>query len=132
MENDSLQLFVEKQEGFAFGFQPSLCQECGGRCCIGESGYIWISEEEAKKVALFLLIDIDNFAIKYLFRANDRLSIREKPYKEGCACIFFDEITKTCSIYEVRPLQCRTFPFWERYKTHTNEAFEECPALIAL
>ena len=133
METDSSELFsVIKAEGFAFGFKEGYCKECGGRCCTGESGYMWISEEEAKKAASFLLMDLQSFAAKYLLSANGKLSLKEKRYKDGHACAFFDEEAKQCSIYEARPLQCQTFPFWERYKTHTQEAFEECPALIAL
>jgi len=132
VENDSSQLFIDTKEGFAFGFRHGFCEECGGRCCTGESGYIWISEEEAFKVASFLLITLQSLYDDYLFFASKKLSLREKEYKDGYACIFFDETTKNCSIYEVRPSQCRTFPFWDYYKTHTKEALIECPALIML
>ncbi len=118
--------------GYNFGFKEGFCDECGGKCCTGESGYIWITEEEAVAVASFLLMDIKSFAGKYLFQANNRLSIREKEYNGGYACVFFDEKEKNCSIYNVRPTQCRTFPFWDYYKTHYKEALKECPALIML
>lgn len=118
--------------GYNFGFRTGFCEGCGGRCCTGESGYIWISEEEAAKVALFLLMEFDEFAGRYLFFAKGKLSIKEKEWAGGYACIFFDEEAKNCSIYEVRPAQCRTFPFWDYYKTHCKEALEECPALIML
>lgn len=118
--------------GYNFGFRYGFCDECGGRCCTGESGYIWISEEEAVAVSVLLGMSIDEFADKYLFRASDKLSIKEKEFADGHACIFFDENAKNCSIYEVRPAQCRTFPFWEYFKTHHEEALRECPALITL
>jgi Fe-S-cluster containining protein len=28
-------------------------------------------------------------------------------------CVFFDAQKRKCSVYEARPLQCRTWPFWE-------------------
>jgi len=118
--------------GYNFGFRDGFCDECGGRCCTGESGYIWISEEEMAKAASFLLMDIQSFADAYLFAAKGRLSIREKEYNGAHACIFFDEKEKNCSIYDVRPTQCRTFPFWDYFKTHNEEALNECPALITL
>ncbi len=118
--------------GYNFGFREGFCDECGGKCCTGESGYIWISEEETAKAASFLLMDIQGFADTYLFAAKGRLSIKEKEYNGGHACVFFDEKEKNCSIYEVRPTQCRTFPFWDYYKTHNEEALNECPALITL
>ena len=118
--------------GYNFGFRYGFCDECGGRCCTGESGYIWISEEEAAAVSVLLSMSIDEFADKYLFRASGKLSIKEKEFADGHACIFFDENAKNCSIYEARPAQCRTFPFWEYFKTHYEEALKECPALITL
>jgi len=127
---DENQITIEV--GYNFAFRHGFCDECGGRCCTGESGYIWISEEEVAKAASFLLMDIQEFADKYLFSANNRLSIKEKKHNDGCACIFFDEKEKNCSIYDVRPTQCRTFPFWDYYKIHNEEALKECPALIML
>jgi len=35
------------------------------------------------------------------------LSLKEKSNKD---CIFWDS---NCTVYRARPLQCRTFPFWE-------------------
>lgn len=118
--------------GYNFGFRDGFCEECGGKCCTGESGYIWISEDEVVKACEWLNMDMDAFADKYLFRVQDRLSIKEKRFSDGQACIFFDEEAKNCSIYEVRPTQCRTFPFWEYFKKHHEEALKECPALIML
>ena len=123
---------IIEEVGYNFGFRNGFCDECGGRCCTGESGYIWISEEEVLRASSFLGMDLQDFVEKYLFRVNGRLSIKEKSYQDGCACIFFDENAKNCSVYEVRPAQCRTFPFWEYYKTHHEEALKECPALIML
>jgi len=40
--------------------------------------------------------------------------------------LFFDEAQRNCGIYELRPKQCRSFPFWEYFKTHTKELEEEC------
>lgn len=118
--------------GYNFGFRDGFCEECGGRCCVGDSGYIWMSEDELLLAAAFLGISPRQFAKTYLFRVDDRLSLREKRFEDGYACIFFDENAKNCSIYEVRPKQCKTFPFWEYFKTHEKEAIKECPALLML
>jgi Fe-S-cluster containining protein len=50
--------------------------------------------------------------------------------KDNYACIFFDLDKKQCSIYEARPKQCRTFPFWEHFKTNIKEVIDECPAIV--
>ncbi|MBF0985426.1 MAG: YkgJ family cysteine cluster protein, partial [Campylobacter sp.] len=31
-----------RQNGFSYEFDASECELCGGKCCTGESGYIWI------------------------------------------------------------------------------------------
>lgn len=119
-----------QQEGYGFTFDTNKCQECGGHCCIGESGYIWISKDEIKALAQYLNLSIEAFALKYLLKVGYKYSIKEITLeKNNYACIFFDTNKKACSIYEFRPLQCRTFPFWEHFKTNKEEVFKECIAV---
>ena len=37
---------IKIKSGFGYSFDPSKCSVCKGKCCIGESGYIWISKSE--------------------------------------------------------------------------------------
>jgi len=62
----------------------------------------------------------------YLQKIGAKFSVKEKPFEGGLACVFFDEARRNCGIYELRPKQCRSFPFWEYFKTHTKELEEEC------
>lgn len=101
--------------GFDFCFDESACAACGGACCVGESGFIWINESEIKELAKLLKISTAELKEQYLFRLDGRYSIKEKEYENGVACVFFDEINKNCGIYSARPAQCRSFPFWSRY-----------------
>ncbi len=117
------------KEGFPYMFDPDACKECEGNCCIGESGYIWVSPEEIKEIAGFLNIDEDIFINRFLIKVGYRYSLREKPYKNGYACIFFEN---GCKIYPVRPNQCRTFPFWDYYKTRVDELKKECPGIVEI
>ncbi len=120
-----------REDGYPFSFSPSACASCGGTCCVGESGYIWISYPEIEAVAKYLDISIDAFAKSYLIRAKSRYSLREvKTENLGYACIFFDVERRLCTIYDVRPKQCRTFPFWEQFKCDTKELVKECPGVI--
>lgn len=114
------------QAGFEYEFNPQKCDECGGKCCTGESGYIWISTEEIKNLAGFLGLEEDEFRSKFLQKCGYKFSIKEKFYKDGYACVFFDEIKQNCSIYQFRPKQCRSFPFWEHFKTNFDELEREC------
>ncbi len=123
MENENL---ISK-EGFPYKFNQNACKDCDGNCCIGESGYIWVSPKEIEEIAGFLKMDVEKFKEMYLIKVGYKYSLKEKPYKNGFACIFF---AKGCSIYPVRPKQCRTFPFWDYFKTRVNELKKECPGII--
>ncbi|MGG7073393.1 YkgJ family cysteine cluster protein [Campylobacter sp. 9BO] len=113
-------------EGFVWEFDPSFCQSCGGKCCTGDSGLIWIDDSEIAALAKYLNFEIEQFKEQFLFIYKGKFSIKEKPYKGGQACIFFDEKEQNCGIYEYRPKQCRSFPFWEHFKTNLEELKQEC------
>jgi Fe-S-cluster containining protein len=118
---------IISKEGFNFKFNQDACKECEGNCCIGESGYIWVNPDEIKAISEFLKIDEEIFKANFLIKVGYRFSIKERPYKNGFACIFFDN---GCKIYPVRPKQCRTFPFWDYFKSHPEELKKECPGVI--
>ncbi len=119
-----------KQEGFPYAFEPSACDTCAGNCCIGESGYIWISEKEIGVLAKYLNITQEELRLKYLNKISYKYSINEvKLSEDNFACVFFNLEKRQCSIYEARPRQCRTFPFWEYFKKNIKEVYEECPAI---
>jgi len=119
-----------KQEGFAYTFDASACDSCGGRCCTGESGYIKLTLAEAEAIAKLLGLSTGEFALKYLIKIGYGFSLKEKEYDDGYACVFFDESAKNCGIYDVRPQQCRTFPFWDVFKQDEKEVRKECPGII--
>jgi Fe-S-cluster containining protein len=122
---------IIRKEGFNFGFNPKACEECGGKCCTGESGYIWVTPIEMQKIANFLNIPLEEFKQKFLIKVGYKFSIKEKLLsKNNYACLFFDEKTNRCTIYDVRPNQCRTFPFWDFFKRNVNEVKKECPGII--
>jgi Fe-S-cluster containining protein len=120
-----------KKDGFEFSFNPKACEECGGRCCTGESGYIWTTPLEMHKIANFLNIPIEEFKKVYLIKVDYKFSIKEKKLSENnFACLFFNEKEKNCMIYDVRPHQCKTFPFWDYFKNDKEKVKEECPGII--
>jgi len=57
---------------------------------------------------------------------RERLSLKEK---SNFDCIFWNA---NCTVYNARPLQCRTFPFWD-YVLCSPEAWENtganCPGI---
>ncbi|MBE0491937.1 MAG: YkgJ family cysteine cluster protein [Sulfurospirillum sp.] len=115
--------------GYDFSFNPRACESCEGNCCIGESGYIWVSKEEIAKLAQHKEMEVKDFMSKYLIKVGYRYSITEMPFKSGFRCVFFDVTKRQCSVYEYRPIQCRTFPFWEHFKDNIKEVKKECPGI---
>ena len=116
---------------YPFKFDADKCATCEGNCCIGESGYIWITVDEIEKLSKYLNRSVDKLFKDYLIKYGYRFSIKEKKLSENnYACIFFDTNIQRCTIYDVRPNQCKTFPFWEHFKTNIKEVKEECPAIL--
>lgn len=116
---------------FAYSFDCRACESCGGKCCTGESGYIFCSIKEMQNMSEFLQLGFEDFTKNYVKKVGYKFSLIEKKYQEGFACIFFDETSKKCSIYPVRPKQCRDFPFWEIFKDekHLEFLIKECAGI---
>ncbi len=123
-------LKVVKKDGFSYSFDPNRCKECGGRCCIGESGHIWVTPSEIKMISKVLALKEEEFINRYLVKIRYRYSLKELSFADGFRCIFFDTTSCACTIYSVRPQQCRTFPFWNYFKNRIEEVKKECPGIL--
>ncbi|HIO90433.1 MAG TPA: YkgJ family cysteine cluster protein [Campylobacterales bacterium] len=121
---------MQTVKGFKFSFDSTACFKCEGQCCTGESGYIWINIDEMKKVALSLELGFDEFTSTYIKKVGYKYSLVEKQNDDSFECIFFDRELKRCGIYDVRPMQCRTFPFWDSFKQNIDEVVKECPGIV--
>lgn len=119
-----------KKEGFDYAFTPDACETCQGRCCTGESGYIYVSKSEIENISSLLNLDVKEFVNKYLFKKMYKYSIKEIEYNDSFECVFYDRESNGCKIYDARPTQCKTFPFWDYYKTRVDELKLECPGII--
>ena len=92
--------------------------------------YIWINIVEIEALSKYLGLTLDGFREKYLFKVGYKYSIKEVELADNSfACCFFDLEKRKCSIYDYRPTQCRTFPFWEYFKNNEKEVYKECPAI---
>jgi uncharacterized protein len=103
------------------------CTQCGN-CCTGGPGYVWISAVEIDRLAEYLKLSANEVVRRYCRRLGSRYSLNEHRNAQGnYDCVFLKEVKvtrgegvnvvthtrRTCQIYEVRPLQCRTWPFWD-------------------
>jgi len=121
---------IIKKESYPYAFDSSACATCQGRCCTGESGYIYVSKNEIFAIAELLDMAVEDFAREYLFKKGYRYSIKENKIDDSYECVFYDRASNGCKIYLQRPSQCQTFPFWEYYKTRVDELKEECPGIV--
>lgn len=121
---------------YPFSFTQSACESCGGKCCVGESGYVFLSIAEMEQIAKSLDLSLEVFAKQYVRKIGYRFSLIEKPYndsgRESLACVFFDVEKKCCGIYDKRPKQCRSYPFWEAHKSLDSLAQlkSECKGIV--
>ncbi len=84
------------------------CTGCGD-CCTGAPGYVWVNKAEIAALAGAIGIDVAEFERRYVRKVGIRKSLIE--WGNG-DCIFFHGESRTCQVYDVRPRQCRTWPFW--------------------
>jgi len=103
------------------------CTGCGN-CCTGEPGYVWVNNAEIEAMAAASDVDdVEHFEKLYVRRIGIRKSLVEFPNGD---CVFFDAQSRRCKVYQARPRQCRSWPFWQS-NTRSAEAWrqtcEECP-----
>jgi Fe-S-cluster containining protein len=92
-------------------FEKGLRFECTGcgNCCTGAPGFVWVNREEIAALAKKLGTSVADFEKSYVRVVGIRKSLIE--YSNG-DCVFFDGNSRKCTVYDARPRQCRTWPFW--------------------
>jgi Fe-S-cluster containining protein len=68
-----------------------------------------VTDQELAAIARFLGQPLHEVRELHSRKVRGRRSLREKSNGD---CVFYDHV-KGCTIYAVRPPQCRTWPFWE-------------------
>lgn len=99
---------MEETRWYAAGLRFE-CTGCGS-CCTGSPGYVWVNEAEIEALALAIGQNVESFDETYVRKVGLRKTLREFPNGD---CVFFDSEKRSCSVYDVRPRQCRTWPFWD-------------------
>lgn len=105
------------------------CQQ-SGKCCTshGEFGFVYLTKEDRAAMAKHLGITALEFRTKYCEKTDGIWHLIER--KGQPDCLFLKG--KQCSVYEARPTQCRTWPFWPdnmNAKTWTQEIAAFCPGV---
>lgn len=113
-----LSMIMETDPWYKEGL-PFKCTGCG-KCCTGGPGAVWVSDKEVAEIAAHLGITPIEFMKKYTRLIDGRRSLNEDP--KTYDCVFLDG--SKCSLYHLRPKQCRTYPFWPQHLKSKN-AWEE-------
>lgn len=95
------------------------CTGCG-QCCTGSPGYVWLSEEDVETLKDHLKISREEFLRLYTRSVYGRLALLE--HSRTYDCVFLEG--SRCKVYQARPRQCRTFPWWPEHLS-SKEAWEE-------
>jgi len=106
------------------------CTQCS-KCCRLDPGYVFLSYNDLDRLLNFFSISKDKFIKKYCrtvdMGEHKRLSLIEKTNYD---CIFWSN--GGCEIYNARPLQCRSYPFWKPFLTDRkswNAEAESCSGM---
>lgn len=91
--------------GLQFG-----CTRCS-RCCTGEPGYVFLSAPDLRKLIAGMGLDLRSFISRYCRFVDmgeyHALSLKER---SDHSCIMWGD--SGCTVYDARPIQCSTYPFW--------------------
>lgn len=93
--------------GVRFGCQGS------GKCCTnhGEHAYVFVTLGDRRRLAAHFRMRTSSFTRRYCRRLGAEFCFIDQ--REHCR--FLDG--RRCSVYEARPTQCRTWPFWPENMT---------------
>lgn len=112
------------ENGFRFQCQGS------GKCCTshGEYGFVFLTLEDRQRMARELKMRTSEFTKQYCDRKGPVWHLKEDPKNPDCMFLK----NKRCSIYEGRPTQCRTWPFWPEVmnaKSWKKDVESFCPGV---
>ena len=81
-------------------------------------------------MAALMNMELEAFANEYVKAAYGKLSLQERLWDGEYHCCLFDPFNNRCLVYQARPEQCRTFPFWDAYRENYTKLLEICPGVF--
>lgn len=99
-----------------------------GKCCVshGEFGYVYLTLEDRRRMAKVLGMSTSAFTRVHCLMTDGVYHLKD----DGGDCRFLKN--KRCTVYEGRPVQCRTWPFWPEVmsaKAWAKEVQNFCPGV---
>jgi Fe-S-cluster containining protein len=96
---------------------------------------VWFTDEEAYAMAAYLKLDVNEFLRRHAHTVNGRWTLNERVGPAGYDCVFLQRDAKGKALYSIygsRPMQCRTWPFWNdllKSQKDWDRAAERCPGM---
>lgn len=83
--------------------------ECQPGCvaCCEQKGFVYLTEDDVTRIAAYLRMRAADFERRYIYRTKN---LRRLRVPRAVQCPFLEG--RGCGIHAVKPVQCRTFPFW--------------------
>lgn len=99
------------------------CKRCSG-CCGKSPGFVFLSKADLERLCGFFCMKPVEFVEKYCrwtvyYEGKTVLALFEQ---KNYDCVLWNN---GCSAYEERPVQCRTYPFWD-WMIKSKEMWDEC------
>jgi uncharacterized protein len=118
------------------------CARCS-YCCRGEQGFIFLSKDDLRRLLRRLSLDFKTFFREYCTLVDTgsgmALSLRDiaRSAAQGGSrrvyeCVLWGR--GGCEVYEDRPVQCSTYPFWSSVvdsKASWRDEARSCPGIDA-
>jgi uncharacterized protein len=111
-------------------YEDGIRFECqgSGRCCTsrGAYGYVYLTEKDQRRLARFLEMSKQEMKRRYCDLTQGWVHLKDPQLD----CAFLED--KRCTVYEARPEQCRTWPFWPenmQAKVWREEIASFCPGI---
>lgn len=99
-----------------------------GRCCSqGLGGRVWLTPDDVTRLAKHFALPEATFRERHTFVDGGRTSLR----MDQGRCTFL-EGTNQCTVYEARPAQCSSWPYWDQVLTRPEgleRAMAICPGI---
>ncbi|HUW41216.1 MAG TPA: YkgJ family cysteine cluster protein [Rectinemataceae bacterium] len=106
------------------------CTRCSA-CCRGGPGYVFLSKPDLSRLLDLLSLDFHGFFHKYCTKVDTGLGMAlSLAEKENYDCVFW--ASEGCTVYEARPIQCSSYPFWASVLESSRTWYDEkraCPGI---
>jgi len=91
---------------------------------------VFLTQSDIEGIATYLNLEKEQFLKTYTRKFYDKIALANIKVNGEYVCCFLDK-EGLCEIYTKRPLQCRTFPFWDSMKDLSlKELNQLCPAIV--